>query len=94
MATSRVAWSCNGLVHFSFENGPPAHEGEKWGYAYYFKIRPNYIIVPYLFFISLIKDMIVSDVFFFGFLKKTICFQNLGCLFFYFFMNYYKFFTK
>ena len=31
---------------------------------------------------------------FFGFLLKTICFQNLGCLFLYFFMTYYKLFTK
>ena len=28
------------------------------------------------------------------FLLKVICFQNLGCLFFYFFMTYYKLFTK
>ena len=31
---------------------------------------------------------------FFGFLLKAIQFQNLGCLFFYFFMTYYKLFTK
>ena len=37
---------------------------------------------------------VLSGVCFFGFLLKAIYFQNLGCLFFYFFMTYYKLFTK
>ena len=36
----------------------------------------------------------LGGVCFFGFLLKAICFQNLSYLFFYFFMIYYKLFTK
>ena len=36
----------------------------------------------------------LGGVCFFGFLLKVICFQNLDCSFFYFFMTYYKLFTK
>ena len=36
----------------------------------------------------------LGGVYFFGFLLKAICFQNLSCLFFYFFITYYKLFTK
>ena len=39
-------------------------------------------------------DQDAGGVCFFGFLLKAICFQNLGCLFFYFFLTYYKLFTK
>ena len=41
---------------------------------------------------SMAKD--IKGVCFFIFLLKTICFQTLGCLFFYFFMSYYKILTK
>ena len=33
-------------------------------------------------------------IYFFGFLLKAIYFQNLGCLFFYFFITYNELFTK
>ena len=36
----------------------------------------------------------LESVWFFGFLLKTICFQNLSYLFFYFFMIYYKLFIE
>ena len=36
----------------------------------------------------------LGSICFFDFLLKTICFQNLGYLFFYFFISYYKLFTK
>ena len=36
----------------------------------------------------------LGGVCFFDFLLKAICFQNLNCLFFYFFISYYKLFTK
>ena len=36
----------------------------------------------------------IKGVCFFIFLLKTICFQTLGCLYFYFFMFYYKILTK
>ena len=41
---------------------------------------------------SIAKD--IKGVWFFSFLLKAICFQTLGCLFFYFFMSYYKILTK
>ena len=36
----------------------------------------------------------LGGVYFFGFLLKVICFQNLDYLFLYFFMTYYKLFIK
>ena len=40
------------------------------------------------------KDVGLCGVCFFDFLIKVICSHNLGCLFFYFFMTYYKLFTQ
>ena len=40
------------------------------------------------------KNIKLGGVYFFGFLLKAICFQNLSCLFFYFFITYYKLFIE
>ena len=49
---------------------------------------PSYISI------CMLSEIRLRGCLFFYFLLKVICFQTLGRLFFYFFMTYYKLFTK